>query len=568
MPLIPDISETGKEYRERLAQWRKVRDVLEGEERIKERAEEYLPRPSGMKKGSRKYTSYLARASFYSVAGRTLSGLEGLVFRNTPNIDLPKEMEAVLEVATKRGLSLNMMLHDAIREVASMGRFGILVDLAAETSLEAVPHLSTYLAEDILRWEEEVIGGERKLTRLVLREESTTSGTTEIQRLVELFLDDEGVYAIQTWMEEEVDAGATSSTATPRSENQKDNGVTGSFERMGPPIRPMLRGRPLREIPFTFVGVKHLRARSEKPPFIDLANMNLAHYRNSADYEHSLFMVSQPTPFFFGVPDDEVPDGIGSGTIWTTPNEKAKAGLIEVTGAGLGNQSQAMDKKEQRMAILGALLISEDSSNVTAETTRMQARSQTSMLINTVDSVQAGVTQALRLAAVWMGIDPKEISIQFNRDFIETRLKAPEITAMVQSWQAGALSRQSLHENLQRGELIPNTRSLEDEMDLIEADQESGLNSFVDANTPEDTKAGAPTFEGGGSIEVRGGTAEANGHAHAFELTVEDDGTIGGVATSQSMDGGSLDHEHTILRLDVTEEADGHTHTLPIGGKK
>jgi len=44
------------------------------------------------------------------------------------------------------------------------------------------------------------------------------------------------------------------------------------------------------------------------------------------------------------------------------------------------------------------------------------------------------------------------------------------LDALVRSWQGGAISRLTLHENLQKGELIPMQRTAEEEQELVEAD--------------------------------------------------------------------------------------------------
>jgi hypothetical protein len=50
-------------------------------------------------------------------------------------------------------------------------------------------------------------------------------------------------------------------------------------------------------IPFTFVGSVNNDETPDLPPLYDLAVLNVAHYRNSADYEESCYMVGQPTPY-------------------------------------------------------------------------------------------------------------------------------------------------------------------------------------------------------------------------------------------------------------------------------
>lgn len=86
--------------------------------------------------------------------------------------------------------------------------------------------------------------------------------------------------------------------------------------------------------------------------------------------------------------------------------------------------------------------------------------------------VEAATLHMLRLAAEWTGSNPDEVSVTFNRDFIEKLADPKAVDAWVKTWMAGGMSGRSLHENVQRGELIPADRSYEDERELIE--QEGG----------------------------------------------------------------------------------------------
>ena len=64
--------------------------------------------------------------------------------------------------------------------------------------------------------------------------------------------------------------------------------------------------KPLGTIPFSFVGADNNDATVDESPLYPLAQLNVAHYRNSADYEQSLFIVGQATPVFTGLTDEWV----------------------------------------------------------------------------------------------------------------------------------------------------------------------------------------------------------------------------------------------------------------------
>lgn len=502
----PDITRTSEGYRQRIRQWRKVRDSLEGEERIKANGILYLPRPRGMKPID--YTNYVERASFYAVSERTLRGLCGLVFRVNPVVDLPEAIEPLSEFATPEGFTMNQLVREAVQEVLSIGRYGILVDMNVDPELENVPYLATYKAEDITRWEERTEKARRKLVRVIVREESETADEETTRFLRELFIDVDGVYRQRIYQEVEPESQHVTVTTFGGVFDPLDDIISGNYE-LKETLTPTKKGQPMREIPFWFVNVFDGRPRTVKPPFLDMVNMNIAHYRNSADYEQSLFMTSQPTPFIFGIPKQDVPKGIGASTLWHSENRDVKAGFIEFTGPGIESLERALRHKEDRMAAIGARVIMEveRADNVTAETTRLQTRAETSVLVGGVDTVEEQFTAALKFAADWASSKSDDVNFDLNSDFIETRLSPQEITALVMAWQQGAFSRRTLHENLQRGEIIPPDRTLEDEKEL-QGDEGGGMANDAVAHFAASQGDAGPT--GPSSGNAKGDNADAN----------------------------------------------------------
>jgi hypothetical protein len=311
----------------------------------------------------------------------------------------------------------------------------------------------------------DLVTGFRRLVRVVLEEEPVDSQTLTTTYLRELYIDDDGSYKQQRWAEvqDETDAlGRITNRARP-----------GQFQRVGPAIIPQRFNQPLKEIPFFFANAADKRARTTKPPMLDITNVNLAHYRNSADYETAIHIIGSPTPYAFGVRAEDRPTTFGPFQIWHSVSKDVKAGMIEYTGTGVATIRLAMGDKENRMAVLGARMIrGEDRENMSAETTRLNAREETSVLLSGVKTVEQVFTAACQFAADWAGGNPEDVAFRLNRDFVETRLTSEELTALVKSWQEGAISDEVYHFNLQRGEIMPAERTLEEEKQSREKEQE------------------------------------------------------------------------------------------------
>lgn len=479
------------DFTRRQIQWARIRDALEGQDEIKENGEAYLKRPDGMTQTQ--YDAYKDRAQFYPVAERTLRGMSGLVFRHPAKFEIPTRLEPLREAATTDGHSLEVLAEQIVNEVLSIGRYGLLLDYpSGNTTSTSLPYIATYTAENITDWRVQFIDGLRVLTRIVLKDDfddddEDVNDTSEMR--LELILNEDMNYEVRRW----VASGATKS-------GDKDavNWI------MKDSVVPTVNGKPLKRIPFVFINPYDLRPEVEKPPFLDLVDVNVGHYRNSADYEHALYLTAQPTPWVAGnINENNKPSAIGSGAFWVLP-EGATAGMLEFSGAGIEAQRQAMLDKEDRMASLGARMIHEGKNrNEASDTARMRGKSEMSLLTNVVNMVEAGLFRIMRMAAEWTGSSVEEVDVKLNRDWVETKMDAQTLTALVKAWQSGAMSHQTLYENLQQGEIAPTDRSFDEEKDLIEeegGDLGLGINQLLaqaGQQPPQQGGRQAPGGQGG-----------------------------------------------------------------------
>ena len=449
-------------YARRRQEYDKIRDVIEGEDRLKEAGQLYLRRPSGMTQ--EQYLDYLKGAAFYPVAERTLRGMVGAATRNAPIIDLPPRLEPMREAATFEGNPLTVLIEDALREVMSVGRYAMLLDYPQQTAgPTAAPHVACFDAEHILDWREDLVDGKQKLTYIRLHEDNTD-------------LEDEGVeqHLVLT-----LEPAYTVRRLHVTTRRRADMTVAVQEVEVHDPIVPVVKGAPLFDIPICIVSPYNLKADVEKPPFLDLVNVNLAHWRNAADYEHALYLTAQPTPWIAGsITADKVPQMIGAGTLWHLP-EGATCGMLEFSGAGIAAQKTAMDDKVAQMASLGARMVySGKGRNETHDTASLRVKDELSVLHSSVIMVEAALVKLLRIAAEWTQAGTADqVKVFLHRDFVSATMDPATLTALIKAWQAGAISHDTLLMNLKKGELMDVNRALDDEKDLIEEDADvMGLN--------------------------------------------------------------------------------------------
>ena len=99
---------------------------------------------------------------------------------------------------------------------------------------------------------------------------------------------------------------------------------------------------------------------------------------------------------------------------------------------------------------------------------------ENSVLATLSVSVSEGLSPVLRVAYWWSSteeavddVDPESVVLALNTDFSTKGLSAPEIMAVVASWQAGAISQDTMFEIFRRGEVLPDGRSNEEEKKLV-----------------------------------------------------------------------------------------------------
>ncbi len=457
--------------------WQVVRDCVEGEDAIKESGATYLPVPSGFHTANDdRYHAYKTRASFYAVTERMVLGMIGMARRKAPKRVFPDAMRPVFDGLSYRGETFENRLWAEMYEQLSVGRVGTLVDLPPEGFDDDTPYFTTFKAEDIIEWDVDLVGPRPQLVRVRLFDSSlsdqdydieATSAVkdgTDVNFYLELSLEG-GVYVMRRIKE------TTSKAQRPTVEVMEE-------------VFPTANGRTLDFIPFSFCNTYDTKPGLQKAPLIDLCRLNLAHYRNSADYEHALYLTAQPTPWVTGYSNAGAPEGeklkaIGSSTLWTISNEAAKVGMLEFSGAGVEAQQKAMLDKQERMAFLGARLVRHEGGRETAEAARMRYRGETSVLVAAVAAMEEHQNRCLSFAARMMGQDERSAYITMNRDFVDKRLVEPEGSAMVKAWQAGVFGKpdgpvaaQVLYTNFRDGEWFP--------MELEQAEYEAALSEVGD----------------------------------------------------------------------------------------
>jgi hypothetical protein len=194
--------------------------------------------------------------------------------------------------------------------------------------------------------------------------------------------------------------------------------------------------------------------------------------------EHGAHFTALPTPYCFGVSDDDAPDTVGPENLWHSSDKDVVVGMLEFEGAGLNSLEKRLEVKESEMAALGARMLAPDKKMAeTAETATIHRYGEISVLSSLAQAVSLGLTRALEIARDWMGLSG-DVDVQLNRDFLPTPMNPQMLLALFQMVQGGRISQQVFFENLQRGEIIDSERTFEEE----EADLDTEVLGVIGAD--------------------------------------------------------------------------------------
>jgi len=452
-----------------LPTWQRCRDVIAGQDAIHSPARRVIYLPMFKGEDDVAYAARVARSEFFNATYRTIEGMVGMLFRKNPAVKVSARAEGMLADVTQAGRSLIDLTKDVGREALGVGRSGLLVDYP-KASTEGMtvqqaeksglrPKMALYKAENIINWQTGWHAGRTLLTLLVLEE------SVAVPRADDRFVTE----TVTQWrVLELVDTTAGGKAVQITLYRAKDGGTPEVFEE---PIFPLRASKLLDEIPFTFIGADNTQPEVQLPPLIDLVHMNVSHYQSTSDAEQGAYKTAIPQPYVTGVenrtnPTTGEPAGkpltfyMGGGNVWTLPKD-ATVGMLEFQGTGLAAIEARIDRKEKQMAVLGARMLEQQKAAAeTAETAGIHRSGEQSALATVADTVGEAIGRALAWFDLWAG-GTGDVEFSINKDFLPTKLTAPELTALLQQWQGGGMSDKEHFDALQRGGWISDAQDFE-----------------------------------------------------------------------------------------------------------
>ena len=396
-------------------EWERTEDAAVGSPALRRKPRRYLPEPWADTEKER-YEAFVQRAYYTNYTGRTESVLQGMVFRKPPESEIPTAMEPLLEDFDGNGDSIHQVAKFALAQRLRKGRFAFLVDYPAskpgltkaeQNRLGLRPIVAPYLAENLTNWRFQSVGGKKKLILAVLREQENTSDDEfghDFDYRYRVLRLREGVYSQEL------------------------------VDEMGRILTPEFVPRQFNGQPFDYIPLHGVRDVTTAP-LQPIAELNLAHYWNTARLEDQVDVIGSPN-LHIDVGETTIQEWVAS-----NPSEFKLGGRMgTLTKGGRMDIVQAEERqlvrvvrqdKAEEMASIGAAIVQKSGGTETAEAARIRAGSETSQLDDVVNDLSEDLEAVIESQARFVGENPEQVKFTLNTDFFDAGLDATELQAIV-----------------------------------------------------------------------------------------------------------------------------------------
>lgn len=378
----------------------------------------YVPRMSGQSIDA--YNAYVNRPAYYNVIKRTTDALIGIMLRKpyTTSINYP--------IFVADDLSFDTMISYVLRDIFLTSRVGILVDFCEDRQ---VPMLVPYANGYITNWGDDFVVLKEDYYEVDPKDKYKKEVKCQYRELTLV----DGIYTVNIWRK-----------------NSRDNKWY-----VADSVQPQVRGQPLDVIPFVFINDRDTTDECRKPVMMNLAELNVSHFRTMAQIEQLMYFLSTPQPVLIGGFQGSPPTNlaIGQPTVWVL-EPGSSLSYVEHSGAGFNSMKTVADTKEAQMQSLGARMLMKAGVE-SAEALKIRSAGESATLVSMVNALEQGLQQALSYYAMWAG-DESPVEFYMNRDFTNITMSPQDISALIQLFQAGHLTQETLMQRLYEGEIVDN----------------------------------------------------------------------------------------------------------------
>lgn len=180
-----------------------------------------------------------------------------------------------------------------------------------------------------------------------------------------------------------------------------------------------------------------------RPPLIDLAWLNLAHWQSSSDQRHILHVARVPILFGRALQLGQNEIEIGPNRLILADDPAADLKFVEHSGAAIEAGRQDLKDLEEKMAMLGLDMLSRNTGPVTATARQLDLAQNHAALYGVVSQLENGLRRMFEQAASCLGISVSEAGqIKISRGWLQQNGSAELARWLLDARQTGEISQE------------------------------------------------------------------------------------------------------------------------------
>lgn len=188
-----------------------------------------------------------------------------------------------------------------------------------------------------------------------------------------------------------------------------------------------------------------------RPPLMDLAWLNLAHWQSSSDQRHILHIARVPILFARAMGHHDAPIEIGPNRLIMADDPQAELKFIEHSGAAIEAGRQDLIDLEDKMAVMGLELLAPRQTHPTATGRAIDQAHDRAMLHAALDVLKDGLTRVMKLMAKWMDLPEDAVGqVALPTPPLAFDQKTQEAELLLRARQSGDLEKDDFLREIER----------------------------------------------------------------------------------------------------------------------
>ena len=478
---------TSAAYDMMVPRWRLIETLLGGTEAMRAAGDVYLPRHS--EETDKGYEERLNSAVLLNMVSQTLDTLSGKPFSEDLKMeDVPEIMAgSVLDDVDLQGNDLAVFCRRWFREGMAKAFAHVLIDfprpaprgdgqprtLADDRAEGLRPYWVMIKPECLLFARSDLINGVEVLQHV---------------RIMETYTEPDGFAEVEKQRIRVLEPGRVQLWEWVGAKGGKEDWAVVDEWQTGLAYVPLVTFYAQRD------GFMH-----GKPPLMDLAHLNVAHWQSTSDQRHILTVTRFPLLACSGASgEDGDPVVIGPNKVLYNPDPAGRFYYVEHGGQAIKAGRDDLHDLETQMAGYGAEFLKKRPGGTTATARALDSAEASSDLAAMVGVFEDAVAQALSITAEWMRLGSEGGSIEMVKNFSLEEKDPAGLNALQAARDKRDISRKSYLEALRMRGILPEDFDEEDDWnDLMEETSQALGAAGLDLDPGDKTGGARGDLEGG-----------------------------------------------------------------------